>query len=172
MRGVTAEVDNLRRRVIDLWNRHADTELLGLRAELEQDTEMWARLWARATTGATWAPQPYSPVFQDHHWLGTDLLTTDLTALYPDLNNLRMGLAGSRANPALRLTALHPFAAGFELRDGDHVEVVSPQPGPVGLPTARVPIPTTPGRHDLEILIHTPYSVLRRGSVSYLVRES
>lgn len=151
------------------------------RDHAESAADMWWRYFHTATviglhegtpTGTTWSPAPYSPVFQDRHWLGADLLVTDPAALYPDLTAVHVGLAGSRDEPALRLTAFHPYAVELELHTNDEVEVAPTRPGHLGLPVADVKLPTSPGRQEAEVVVRTPYTTRRAGSVTYLIRPT
>ncbi len=84
------------------------------------DADIWFSYFAHTTSGAgTWWPGPFGLVFQRTMLRVSGRLEHAPNALYPDLSELGVESALDGRQPALRLSAAHPFARGFAAAGAD-----------------------------------------------------
>jgi hypothetical protein len=80
----------------------------------DDDADLWFTYFAHATSNAgTWSPGPLGLVFQRTMLHTSRRLEHRPEVFYPDLSELGVETALDGNQPAVRLTAAHPFARGF-----------------------------------------------------------
>ncbi|HEX6683006.1 MAG TPA: transglutaminase domain-containing protein [Candidatus Limnocylindrales bacterium] len=78
--------------------------------------ERWWPYFHRAReTGFMVVSAPFTPAFQDKHWLETDELRLDAAGSDPDLLELGIGVVKVDEAPAIQPLTRHPHATGFEV---------------------------------------------------------
>lgn len=119
----------------------------------------WAYFSGALTTGYGWG-SPFDGVFQGSSITKTPRLLHDGAAAYPDLDQVGIGVDGTRAEPCLVLHTAHPHAIGFEA-DGRNIDLEEPLL-PVDL--------GTPGEHELVVRVRTAHGLGREHVVRHRVR--
>ncbi|MGI8699891.1 MAG: transglutaminase domain-containing protein [Nocardioidaceae bacterium] len=152
----------------ELQRRHRAGEGAHMVSVVDKISDQAASTWlsyvaSASTTGYTWAEDAFSPVFQDMGIVKTDRLLHDGDLAYPHLSMVSIGLGGTLEQPTVRLSSAHPYAQGFQVRDGDSVEDVAPG-------DARWALALTSGRHDVEIRTRTPYGSTAPCRLDYQAR--
>ncbi len=139
--------------------------MVGLVDDMDEAStaEWWTHFASASTTGYLWAAPPFSPVFQQTRWISADRLLHSAAVAYPALSAVTLGLSGDAAEPAVTLSSVHPYAISFKVRTNGK-EVVVP------VSTARWPMDTTPGTHEVELAVVTDYGSARPSSLRYVVR--
>ncbi|MGC8487462.1 MAG: transglutaminase domain-containing protein [Clostridia bacterium] len=123
----------------------------------EEDCELWYTYFAHTTTSAgTWSPGAFVLPFQ-REWIVTSRqLEHEPDALYPDLSEIGVETALDGGQPALRLSAAHPYASGFAAAGTE-------------LSGDVYPIIMTAGEHAVELAVRTPYGTLAGKMLRYRV---
>jgi hypothetical protein len=129
------------------------------------DQAAWFGYFASVSvTGYTWAEPGFAPVFQSMGVIKTDRLLHDGALAYPRLSDLSIGIAGTLAAPAIRLSTDHPYAQGFRVVADETTSVeILPE-------DHRWELDLSPGEHDVQILTRTPYGATHPSRLRYLVR--
>lgn len=139
--------------------------MVGLVSEMTADeARSWFTYFASAsTTGCAWAGAGYSPIFQGMGVTKAELLVHDGRAAYPTLSATSIGLSGTVAQPMVRLATPHPYARGFSVRQDGIVDDVD-------LDDPRWALSTSPGLHDADIAVRTPYGTCVPSTLRYVIR--
>ncbi len=123
----------------------------------DADADVWYSYFSHvSSTAGTWAAEPFGVVFQRNRLAMSGRLEHRPDALYPDLSGIGVETALDGDQPALRLSAAHPYARGF---------TAAGEPLTDGL----LPLPLSPGDHELELAVRTDYGVLPGKPLCYRV---
>lgn len=121
------------------------------------DASLWLSYFAHViSTAGTWGPDGYGVLMQRNRLAESHRLEHRPDALYPDLSGIGVGTALDGDQPALRLSAAHPYARGFTA-------------GGEPLTDGLLPLPLSPGDHELELAVRTDYGVLPGKPLCYRV---
>jgi hypothetical protein len=139
--------------------------MVGLVDDIDEAStaEWWTHFASASTTGYMWASPPFSPVFQQTRWISTTRLLQRSDHAYPLLSSVSVGLCGDASEPAITLAPMHPYAKSFLVRT--KAKEISLQ-----LSDPRWPMDTTPGRHEVELLVVTDYGPATSSALTYDVR--
>jgi hypothetical protein len=123
----------------------------------EGGADMWFTYFAHATSDAgTWSPGPLGLVFQRTMLHMSRRLEHRPEVLYPDLSELGVETALDGHQPAVRLTAAHPFARGFATAGIDIAGDI-------------VRLDDRPGEHETSLAVRTDYGLLPGKTLRYTV---
>ncbi len=124
----------------------------------DDDTHVWFSYFAHiSTTAGTWSAGPFTPVFQREWLVTSNALVHGPAPLYPNLAEVGVETAVAGGAPALRLSAAHPYRAGFVA-------------GGVPLPDDTYVLEMTKGAHEIDLAVVTSYGALAAQRLSYQVR--
>jgi Transglutaminase-like superfamily len=121
------------------------------------DAELWfSHFHDISGSAGTWSPGPFGLVFQRNRLAISRRLEYSAERFYPDLSEIGVQTALAGDQPALRLTAAHPYARGF-LADC----------GP--LPDDLLPLDQSPGDHEVMLAVRTDYGALAGRPLRYRI---
>ncbi|HZM76075.1 MAG TPA: transglutaminase domain-containing protein [Candidatus Limnocylindrales bacterium] len=150
----------------ELMELHRDgAAVTGYVKEGEPFTEEKARFWFSyfahgVSTAGIGAAGGYVPIFQRNYVYATPRLEKDSGRLYPDLAEIAIGVHEIGGQLAIRFSAAHPFATGFEVSGFDGAG----EPVEDGWV-----MDSTPGEHLVEVRTRTPYGLLAPQTLHYRV---
>lgn len=125
----------------------------------DSEAAAWFSYFAHITsTAGTWSPGPFGLVFQRDRLAISGRLEHRPDALYPDLSEIAVQTALDGNRPALRLTAVHPYAKGFTAGD-------EPLAGDL------LVLDLAPGVHQLQLAVRTMYGDLVGRPLRYRVAD-
>jgi hypothetical protein len=119
--------------------------------------DMWFSYFAHATSSAgTWSPGPLGLVFQRTMLPMSRRLERRPEALYPDLSELGVETALDGRQPAVRLSAAHPFARGFAAAGANLAGDI-------------LRLDDRPGEHETSLAVRTDYGLLPSRTLRHTV---
>lgn len=116
------------------------------------------------STGVTFAPGSFVPVFQGKATLRSPQLVRDPTFAEPDLRQITTGVVDLDGPALAALTPAHPFAVGVSFV-GD-----STMPDQVAGVPAVLPLSRAPGEYRLTVATSTRYGTLRGHPLIFVAR--
>lgn len=124
-------------------------------------TAAWWTYFAGAmTTGHGWG-FPFGGIFQGAYVVKAATVLRDGAAAYPDLDQVGIGLDGTRESPHVVLHTDHPHAVGFDSA-GHAIDLADP----------RLPVDlTVPGEHTIPVRVRTSFGTGREHLVRHVVRS-
>jgi hypothetical protein len=134
----------------------------------KDEADFWWRTFASGTVGgrstATWRTGSYVPIFEGQDVATCTYLLRDPAAIYPNLDEIAIGISGIGGGTNLLLHTAHPYATGFSVMLDGYASVA------VSLDNPRWRLAGVAGEHSAIIAVVTPYATLHGSQVRYLVR--
>ncbi|HEU0238144.1 MAG TPA: transglutaminase domain-containing protein [Micromonosporaceae bacterium] len=134
----------------------------------KDEADFWWRTFASGTVGgrstATWRTGSYVPIFEGQDVATCTYLLRDPAAIYPNLDEIAIGISGIGGGTNLLLHTAHPYATGFSVMLDGYASVA------VSLDNPRWRLAGVAGEHSAIIAVVTPYATLHGSQVRYFVR--